>query len=80
MTSNIDDGRAPRDPEDAAPAELGVTLWAAHFRDLVAWKIDYASLQMTSCVHIQGEPFAMMLVSGIVRAFRDTARAEGAKV
>ena len=75
----VDDGRLEVTRDPPRPPTSVVTLSAAHLRDLLAGKVDYAALQMTSRVRVEGDPFAMMLVNGIVRSFRDGTSAAGAR-
>ncbi len=71
------DGRVRISRGPPRPAQSAVTLRAALFLDLLAGRADFAAAQIAGRVRIEGQPFAGLLVAGVIATFRAAAGAPG---
>lgn len=77
LTLRVIDGRVRLSPGAPRPAEAAVVMRAALFLDLLAGRADFAAAQISGRVRIDGQPFAGLLVAGVVASFRAAGKLPG---
>jgi len=70
LTLRVIDGRVRLSRGAPRPAQSAVTMRAALFLDLLAGRTDFAAAQIAGRVRIDGQPFAGLLVAGMIATFR----------
>ncbi len=59
------------------PPTIVVTLKAETLLRMLSGQLDYSTAQMTGKIRAEGEPFAALVLGGIVRAFRERTSKKG---
>ena len=70
-------GRVRISPGAPRPAQSAVTLRAELFLDLLAGRVDFAAAQISGRIRIDGQPFAGLLLAGVVASFRAAGKQPG---
>ena len=70
-------GRVRIAPGAPRPAQGAVTMRAALLLDLLAGRADFPAAQIAGRVRIDGQPFAGLLVAGVVASFRAAGKRPG---
>ncbi|HUJ27058.1 MAG TPA: hypothetical protein VLW85_13625, partial [Myxococcales bacterium] len=77
LTLRVMNGRVRISQGAPRPAQAAVVMRAALLLDLLAGRADFPGAQIAGRVRIDGQPFAGLLVAGVVASFRAAGKLPG---